>query len=208
MTSDPKLLVPGPRSLVPGPWSLVNPPLIVLSGASGSGKTTLCRMIADRLGFFYSVSHTTRPKRPGEKDGHDYHFVNRAQFDKMIEKGDFLEWSEVYGNLYGTLREPVLAHAGKGMAGVILDVDPQGALKIRKELPRTVLIFVLVPSLSDLETRLAKRGSESPEIRKKRLEESKKEEAYKKYYNHVVINQDIEQAFGEIKKIIECSHRK
>ena len=185
----------------------MNVPLIVLSGASGSGKTTLCRMIADRLGFFYSISHTTRPRRPSEKDGRDYHFVNRAQFDNMINKGDFLEWSEVYGNLYGTERRPILRQAGEGTGGVVLDVDPQGALKIKKELPRAVLIFVLAPSPSDLETRLTKRGSESPEVRKKRLQESKKEEAYKKHYDHVIVNQEIEQAFGEIRKII-CNHKK
>ncbi|MBI2340609.1 MAG: guanylate kinase, partial [Deltaproteobacteria bacterium] len=176
-----------------------------LSGASGSGKTTLCRMIEKRLGFFYSISHTTRPQRPSEIDGQDYHFVNRSRFDNMIEEGAFLEWSEVYGNLYGTSRAPVLAHLSKG-GGVVLDVDWQGALKIKKERPEAVLIFVLVPSITDLESRLVRRGSESPSALKKRLEESKKEENYKKYYDYVVVNKNLERTYEEIKKIISHHH--
>lgn len=180
-------------------------PIIVLSGASGSGKTTLCRMAADRHGYYYVISHTTRPMRTNETEGEHYHFVSRAQFESMKKTGEFIEWAEIYGNLYGTAKSEALNRLQRG-EGVILDLDPQGALAIRKILPDALLIFVRAPSREALEERLSKRGTESEEAKLNRLKQAEAEEAHKDQYDHVIVNQDLNQAFSELENILRIRY--
>ncbi len=176
-------------------------PLIVVSGASGSGKTTLCRMIADKKGFYYGVSHTTRAMRTGEENGRDYYFLTQDEFKAMIEKGDFLEWALVYGNLYGTSKGLVDSHREKGI-GVILDVDTEGARNIKKASPDAVLIFISVPSFKELENRLKTRGTESAEMLTKRMGQAKAEEDCKSSYDHVIVNDELNRAFNELETLV------
>ncbi len=177
-------------------------PIIVVSGASGSGKTSLCRMVADHLRLFFSISHTTRSIRPGEVNGRDYHFVDRAQFDMMVQKGDFLEWEEVYGNCYGTSKAPIEAHLARG-EGVILDVDTKGALRIKKMIPEAFLVFIKAPSLDELKKRLSNRGSETQESMERRLSEALKEESFQNDYDTVLINHDLGDAFEDLSALIQ-----
>ena len=120
-------------------------PLFVFSGPSGCGKTTICRLLEERLGAYYSVSCTTRPKRAGEVDGQDYHFVTPQQFRDLIEKGNFLEWEEVHDNLYGTLKAPIMERLARGQP-VVLDVDVKGALAVKQMIPNTLFFFIPPPS--------------------------------------------------------------
>ncbi|MBX7147734.1 guanylate kinase [bacterium] len=177
-------------------------PLIVVSGASGSGKTTLCRMIADKLGYYYGVSHTTRPMRVGEVHGRDYYFLSQDDFKAMVEKGDFLEWALVYGNMYGTSRVIVDEHRKKGM-GVILDVDTVGARNIKKASPDAVLIFISVPSLDVLKSRLESRGTESPEMLAKRMGQALNEENCKTSYDFVIVNDNLESSYKALEKLVK-----
>lgn len=176
-------------------------PLIVISGASGSGKTTLCCMAANDLGFYYSISYTTRPRRPTETHGVDYFFVDRDEFKRLISGDEFLEWAEVYGNLYGTCRTQIENHLKEGR-GVIVDVDTQGALTIKKKCPEAVLIFILAPSTGDLKERLKKRGTDSEEIQQLRLDHAMKEESQSVHFDHQLVNTDLNTTFEELKKLI------
>lgn len=181
------------------------PPLIVISGSSGSGKTTLCHMIQKRLGFHFSVSHTTRPKRRTEVDGRDYYFVGEKEFLTMQEREDFLESAQVYGQWYGTSRREIERAQGKGQ-GVVVDVDVQGALHIKKIIPHAVLIYVCVPSLKVLKERLVNRGSNSMKEIKRRLDLVQQEESCQAFYDHVVVNDNLEKSYEDLVKIIRLSH--
>ncbi len=188
-----------------------SPPIIVISGASGSGKTSLCRLIADAFGFHYGVSHTTRPRRSSEVEGRDYHFVSRAQFDQMVKNDLFLEWAEVYGNFYGTSREEVHLPLSRKQ-GVILDVDTQGALNLKKKIEGVWLVFVKTPSHEELKARLKKRGTEPEDVLHKRLTKAGKEESFMTLYHTVIVNDDLDRAFKELcdilKTKISCSNSK
>lgn len=175
--------------------------LIVVSGASGSGKTTLCRQISNELGLYYGVSHTTRKKREGEKDGVDYYFVDKTRFEKMAKDHEFLEWASVYDHLYGTSKNMVFSRL-KINQGVILDVDTQGAANIKKAYPVSCLIFIDVASLGELKTRLEKRGTDSPEVCEVRLKKALEEEKCKNQYDHIILNDDLNKAYGQLKEII------
>lgn len=177
-------------------------PLIVISGASGSGKTTICRLLAQRLGFYYGVSHTTRPMRKNETHSVDYFFVSRDEFDRMVKHGDFLEHAVVYNNYYGTSKSVVDEHRLKGR-GVVLDVDTQGALNIKKAVPEACLIFLKSPSVEVLRKRLEKRGTDSPENIEKRLKEALKEESFSSKYDYVVVNEDLDRAYDEVEVIVK-----
>lgn len=179
-------------------------PLIVVSGPSGSGKTTLCRMIAERLQFYYGVSHTTRPKRGSEMHGVDYYFVSGEEFKNMVDASAFLEWAEVYGRFYGTSRRVVEEHLAQGQ-GVILDVDTQGALAIKKAKPQATLVFLSVPSMQKLEERLVNRGTDSPESRLMRLTQARKEEESKIHYDHVLVNEDLDETYRQLEAITKAS---
>src|SRR3990167_10161175 len=139
--------------------------LFILSGPSGVGKTTLCQAVAKKLHLYYSISTTTRPMRKGEKDGENYFFISETEFQKAIKRGAFLEHAQVHGSYYGTRKDLVEQHFQKG---VILDLDPQGALQIRKIFPLAVLIFIKPPNLDSLKARIASRQTDSPETIAKR----------------------------------------
>ncbi len=171
--------------------------LVVLSGASGSGKTTLCRHVERNLGFFYAVSYTTRTKRPHETEDSDYHFVTLQKFQKLIDDDGFLEWAQVHDNYYGTPREEVESKLAAGVS-VIVDVDTQGAFSIQKKFPEALLIFISAPSSDELKKRLVNRGGDADEAIAKRLQAAQLEESLKSSYHHVIINDDIDQAYTEL----------
>lgn len=183
----------------------INKNIVVVSGASGSGKTTLCRRLAAALGFYYAISHTTRPQRKGETDTKDYHFVSEMVFDQMIQENAFLEWARVYDRRYGTARSELLKEHENG---IIVDVDPQGAMAIRRQFPKALLVFVKTPSLEILEERLQKRGRDSQAELKKRLDEAVREERFIDLYDEVVINDDLEVAYTRFLELVEKFQQK
>ncbi|ADU97365.1 guanylate kinase [Thermovibrio ammonificans] len=182
--------------------------LIVVSAPSGTGKTTLCHMLLKEIPTLeFSVSYTTRPPREGEVDGRDYHFVTKEQFERMIEEGDFLEWANVYGNLYGTSKSQVLKALEEGR-DILLDIDTQGALQVKKNFPEAVLIFILPPSLEELERRLRKRGTDPEEVIERRLKTAREELKKALCYDYLVVNDELEKAFDQLKGIITAEKLK
>lgn len=177
------------------------PPIFVVSGASGSGKTTVCRKMADEFDFYYSVSHTTRAKRPQEVDGQDYFFVSLEKFQNMIQSDEFLEWAKVYDNHYGTSKAVIEQHLALNQ-GVILDLDTQGASNIKRYYPEAVLIFLKTPNLDDLKKRLLTRGQDSSTEIKRRVDYAENELAKIGEYDHVILNDDLEKALEETRKIV------
>jgi len=176
--------------------------LIVISAPSGTGKTTLCHMLLKEFpNMEFSVSFTTRKPRPGEVNGKDYWFVTREEFLKRVEEGDFLEWAEVYGNLYGTSKSQVLKALNEGK-DILLDIDTQGALQVKKNFPDAVLIFILPPSLRELERRLRKRGTDPEEVIEKRLRFAREEIKRARFYDYIVVNDVLEVAYNRLKSII------
>jgi guanylate kinase len=178
-------------------------PLIILSGPSGSGKTAVLRRVRERgdLPLHVSVSVTTRPPREGERDGVDYQFWTREVFDREVEAGAFLEWAEVHGFCYGTLRREVEPYLELGM-GVILVIDVQGAAQVRRQRPEAVSIFLRPPSLEVLEHRLRHRGTESEEAIQRRLAAARRELDRIDEYQYVVVNDDLARAVEEVHEII------
>jgi guanylate kinase len=179
--------------------------LVVLAGPSGVGKGTIVeRLLARDLGLWKSVSYTTRPPRPDEVEGVDYHFVTRAEFEALRDGGGFLEWFEVFGDLKGTPRAPVEEHLAAG-DHVLLEIDVQGALKVREGFPQALLVFVKPPSPAELRRRLTERGTESPEALDARLAAAAVEEAQAGRFDAVVVNHDLEQAVDEVAGILGSS---
>lgn len=176
-------------------------PFYVVSGPSGSGKTTICRRIADEFGWYYSVSHTTRALREGEKEGVDYFFVNAAKFQDMIQKGEFLEWARVYDNYYGTSRQNIEERLKCGQ-GVILDVDTQGAAQIKKLMLKAILVFIKTVELDDLKARLKTRGQDDDGEIAKRMKNAQSELSHIGEYDHVIVNDDIKNSVQKFKLII------
>jgi len=176
--------------------------LIVISAPSGTGKTTLCHMLLEEFpNMEFSISYTTRKPRPGELNGRDYFFVDRETFERMVEEGDFLEWAEVYGNLYGTSKSQVLKALEEGK-DILLDIDTQGALQVKKNFPEAVLIFILPPSLKELERRLKKRGTDDEETIRKRLQIAREEIGKALEYDYIIVNDILEVAFERLRSII------
>jgi len=176
--------------------------LIVISAPSGTGKTTLTHMLLKEFpDMEFSVSYTTRKPRPGEVNGKDYFFVDRETFEKMIEEGDFLEWAEVYGNLYGTSKSQVLKALNEGK-DILLDIDTQGALQVKKNFPEAVLIFILPPSFKELERRLRSRGTDDEETIEKRLKIARVEVERAPLYDYIVVNDRLEKAYEKLKSIV------
>ncbi len=176
--------------------------LIVISAPSGTGKTTLAHMLLKAFpNMEFSVSYTTRKPRPGEVNGKDYFFVDRDTFERMIEEGDFLEWAEVYGNLYGTSKSQVIKALNEGK-DVLLDIDTQGALQVKKNFPEAVLIFILPPSLKELERRLRSRGTDDEETIERRLKTARVEIERAPLYDYIVVNDVLEEAFEKLKSIV------
>jgi guanylate kinase len=178
-------------------------PLIILSGPSGSGKTVVLRRVLQRgdLPLRVSVSATTRPKRAGEQNGVDYHFWSREVFDREVQEGAFLEWAEVHGRCYGTLRREVDPYLEQGI-GVVLVIDVQGAAQVRQQRPDAVSIFLRPPLLEVLEQRLRHRGTESEDAIQRRLEDAEQELARRGEYQYQVVNDDLARAVEEVHEII------
>jgi guanylate kinase len=176
--------------------------VFIVSAPSGAGKTTLLRAVMARLpGLQFSVSHTTRPPRANEREGEDYYFVSPSIFQEMVERDEFLEWAEVSGNRYGTARAAVEGALSSG-TDVLLDVDTQGAGSVRRKLDRTVLIFILPPSMKVLEERLINRGLDSPEMIRRRMAGAKKEMQEAHWYDYVIVNEEIEETIEKLRAII------
>jgi len=182
----------------------VNTPglLIVISGPSGAGKGTLCNLIKKEFpNIYYSISATTRSPREGERHGVDYLFISKEEFLALKDKNGFLEWALVYDNLYGTPKKLVEENIQKGR-DVILEIDIQGALQVKKQYAGGVFIFVVPPSLSELKRRIEKRGKDSPEDIMKRMNSVHEELSYVTEYDYVIVNEKIETAVAKLKSII------
>jgi len=183
--------------------------MLVLSSPSGAGKTTLSRKLLDLdRGVALSISVTTRKMRPGERDGRDYHFIERRQFDALIEKNDLLEWAEVFDNYYGTPKKPVMDALASGR-DVLFDVDWQGTQQLRDKAPNDLVsIFVLPPSIPELERRLKTRAQDDYETIHRRMAKAADEMSHWAEYDYVVINHDIDQAFVEVASILAAERLK
>lgn len=176
--------------------------LIVISGPSGAGKGTICKELLEKEDNLYlSVSATTRKPREGEVHGVNYYFLEKEDFMKRVENGEFLEWAEVHGNCYGTPKFNVeeLINEGKN---VILEIDVQGALNVKKNCEDGVFIFVLPPSMEELKRRIIKRGSETPESLITRFKNAYEEINFISKYNYAVVNDDLEEAVKKVQNII------
>ena len=176
--------------------------LIVISGPSGAGKGTICKALLEkRQDIEVSVSATTRNPRDGEIDGVNYHFLKKEDFLKKLEQGDFLEYAQVYGNFYGTPKSNVeeVLESGKN---VILEIDIQGALKVKEKATEGVFIFILPPSMEELKQRIIKRGSETPESLMTRFKSAYQEINYVSKYNYAVVNDNVEDAVHKIECIL------
>lgn len=176
--------------------------LFVISGPAGSGKSSVNARLVESGRFEFSVSATTRAPRPGEKDGVDYFFIDRPAFEKLIEDGKMLEHAQYVDNLYGTPKDAVekCLSAGKNM---ILEIEVQGAAQVKAKMPDAVMIFLLPPNAKMLEERLRRRGTETEDVIRKRLDTAKKELEYWKYYDYVVLNEEdnIEETVNRIFEI-------
>jgi guanylate kinase len=176
--------------------------LIVLSGPSGTGKGTICQaLLQANANLNYSISATTRPPRPGETNGVDYWFKNPVEFQQMIDGNQLLEWAEVYGNRYGTPRPYVMKLLKEGK-DVVLEIDTQGALKVKKQFPEGVFIFILPPSLDELAARIQKRGTETAESVERRLGSAVQEMTCATEYHYLVINDQVPEAVRRIQSIL------
>jgi guanylate kinase len=177
--------------------------LVVISAPSGSGKTTIAReMIRLQPSLRFSVSATTRQKRDGEQEGEDYYFLSKEEFLRRVEAGEFVEWEELFGNYYGTLKSE-LDSAIRDSRHLIFDVDVNGGLSIKREYPSTLLIFIRTPSVEILHQRLLKRKSETQEVLSLRLRRVPMELEMGKLYEHQVINDDLATAVREVNTIIQ-----
>ncbi len=176
--------------------------LFIVSAPSGAGKTSLCKGIIKQVpNLAYSVSFTTRPPRPGEIHGQDYFFVDVPTFQARIDKNDFIEWSEVHGNLYGTSRELLMSQTERGM-DVLLDIDSQGAMTLKKKHGEGVYIYILPPSFDVLRQRLMERKSDAPEEITRRLQRAREEIwSYRQYY-YLVVNREYADAIKELEAVI------
>ncbi|MCF6466437.1 guanylate kinase [Clostridium sp. Cult2] len=176
--------------------------LLVISGPSGCGKGTICKKILERNEkLVFSVSATTRMPRKGEVEGVNYFFINEEKFGKMVENNEFLEYANVHGNLYGTPRKFVLEQVENGEI-VILEIDVQGALQVKKSYPEAVFIFLLPPSMSELKNRIKKRGTETEEDIDIRLKNAFKELEFVDEYDYIVINDEVMNAVAKTETII------
>jgi guanylate kinase len=177
--------------------------LYVIAAPSGAGKTSLMRALLERRpALSFSVSCTTRVPRAHEQDGRDYHFIDRTEFERLIKADEFIEHADVFGNLYGTRKSTVDSALAEGR-DLILEIDWQGANQVRKRLPEAVQIFILPPSRAELEARLRKRATDSPEAIARRLAESVSEMSHWREFDFVVVNRDFDQALAELEAIFD-----
>jgi guanylate kinase len=182
--------------------------LFVLSSPSGAGKSTIARMLLENDdGVAMSVSATTRPKRPGEVDGRDYHFVDDSGFDSLVAGGHFLEWAHVFGHRYGTLKSEVLKTI-EGGRDVLLDIDWQGTQQLKQVDPDIVRVFILPPSMKELERRLRTRGTDSADVIRRRMERASAEISHWAEYDYVLINNDAEKCRELVHNILKAERLK
>jgi len=177
--------------------------LYVIAAPSGAGKTSLMQALMKRRpALSFSVSCTTRAPRAHEQDGRDYHFIGCSEFERLIAAREFIEHADVFGNLYGTRSSVVAAALAEGR-DLILDIDWQGARQVREHLPEAVHIFILPPSRTELENRLRKRATDSPEAIARRLAESAIEMSHWREFDYIVVNRDFDQALAELAAIFD-----
>ena len=182
--------------------------LFVLSSPSGAGKSTIARMILESDdGIGLSVSATTRPIRPGEVDGRDYHFVSNEEFDRLVEEGRFLEWANVFGHRYGTLKSEVVKQIENGR-DVLLDIDWQGTQQLKQVDPDIVRVFVLPPSMEELERRLRGRATDSEEVIQRRMSRASAEISHWAEYDYVFINDDAERCRKLVHTVLKAERLK
>lgn len=176
--------------------------LYIVAAPSGAGKSSLVNALLEReRDIVLSISHTTRPRRPGDVDGEHYHFVNRGVFERLVADNAFLEHAEVFGNLYGTSRKAVEPLLEQGR-DVLLEIDWQGARQVRKVMPDCVSIFILPPSREELERRLRTRAADSAVTIARRLAESREEIAHVDDFDYVIVNDEFAEALGDLRSIV------
>lgn len=181
--------------------------LFVIAAPSGAGKTTLRDYLLTRHpDLYFSVSATTRQPRVNEKIHKDYHFITPEEYNRHCEEGNFLEYAEVFGNYYGTLRRPIEEQLAQGR-NVLMDVDTKGARQVKEKMPEAVLIFIMPPSMSELETRLRSRGTEDETVIRKRLREAQYEMDQRHFFDHIVVNDKLKQAQCDLDRIMYPSEQ-
>ena len=175
--------------------------LYIVSAPSGAGKTSMVKALLERLpGVVVSVSHTTRAPRPGEQDGVDYHFIDKAGFERLVEAGEFLEYAQVFDNYYGTRRATVEAELDAGR-DVILEIDWQGARQVAAAMPESVKVFILPPSAAALRERLTARGQDSAEVIERRMRDAIAEMSHYDEYHYLIFNDDFDTAVDELRAV-------
>ena len=179
--------------------------VIIISAPSGAGKTTICDAVVKKnKNIVYSISTTTRTPRKGEKNGKEYFFVTEQQFKNAIKQKQFVEWAKVHNNYYGTSKKILESIISKGK-DVLLDIDVQGAIKIKKQYKNALMIFIMTPSLKVLKQRLIKRNKDSKQIIDIRLKNAEKEISYIDKYDYLVINDKLPESIKQVENIISCS---
>ena len=188
---------------LPHPPAGSHPHLFIVSAPSGAGKTTICRAVLEALpDLVYSVSYTTRPPRPGERDAVDYHFIDEPRFRAAIRQNRWAEWAEVHGNFYGTSADLIEQALSDGK-DVLLDIDVQGARSISERYPEhSVTIFLRPPDMDTLRKRLESRNTDSPDVIERRIRNAAQEMAQMHLYRHVIVNEVLEKAIGEMIRLI------
>jgi guanylate kinase len=179
--------------------------VFIISAPSGSGKSTLTRQLVERVSNLrFSVSYTTRPPRGQERDGHEYFFISREEFQQRIDKGEFLECAEVFGNYYGTHRSELDRAAAQGI-DLVLDIDVQGARQLKGKLPAAVSIFILAPSRQILEHRLRARSQDSDQVIARRLHDAAEEIRNYSIYDYVLVNREVESSVDTLVAIVQAT---
>lgn len=182
--------------------------LFIISAPSGTGKTTLCKqLVASIPGLWHSISCTTRKPRSGEEHGREYFFIEEAKFQEMIDRHEFVEWARVYGHLYGTPRKSLVDKLDQGI-DVLLEIDVQGALEVKRKFDDSVSIFILPPSMAALRARLQTRASDAPEEIQRRLEKVKEEVWNYREYTYIVRNDDLARSLRELENIFLAERSK
>lgn len=174
--------------------------MLLISGPSGSGKSTICKRLLQDPRVVFSVSATTRAPRPGERNGVEYHFLSKEEFRRKISEGAFLEHAEVYGNMYGTLRASMEEALAAGHV-YLVEIDVQGALQLKALDVPGIYVFIAPPSPEHLRERLTGRGTEAPEVLERRLQKAEDEYRERGKYDHVVVNDDLDRAVMEIRRL-------
>lgn len=174
--------------------------MLIVSGPSGSGKSTICKRLLADSRVEFSVSATTRAPRPGEVDGREYHFLDKARFRAEIEDGAFIEWAEVHGNLYGTPLAPMERALAEGRV-FLLEIDVQGGAQLKLLGLPGVYVFIAPPDMHSLRQRLDQRGTDTPDVIERRLAKAQEEMRAQERYDHVVVNTDLEEAVAEVRRL-------